>query len=72
MAASKNQRRTPEEVRADGLAALRDTLGVVDMARFFQHYELGRGDYTAERRKRNADLTVEEVLALAEQYRRDA
>jgi hypothetical protein len=43
-------RRTPEEVRTQGLEALRAALGTVDMIRFIQLYSPGKGDYTAERR----------------------
>ena len=40
---------TPAELRRAGLEALVRALGPVGMARFFQQFGLGRGDYTAER-----------------------
>jgi hypothetical protein len=40
---------TTESLRQAGLAALQRELGAAGMARFIQQFELGRGDYTAER-----------------------
>lgn len=40
---------TSESLRQAGLAALQRELGAAGMARFIQQFELGRGDYTAER-----------------------
>ncbi len=40
---------TPEKLRLAGLDALQRELGVAGMARFLQQFEMGRGDYTAER-----------------------
>jgi hypothetical protein len=40
---------TSEALRIAGLDALRRDLGAVGMARFLQQFELGCGDYTAER-----------------------
>jgi hypothetical protein len=41
--------RTLEQIRRDGLAALRERLGVVGMVRFLQQYEHGSGDWATER-----------------------
>ena len=41
--------RTLDELRADGLDALRDRLGRAGMIRFLQQFEHGRGDYARER-----------------------
>lgn len=38
-----------EQVRAAGIKALSQKLGVVGMIRFLQQYESGTGDYTKER-----------------------
>jgi hypothetical protein len=40
---------TLEEIRRAGLEALAEKLGPVDMVRFLQQFETGRGDYSAER-----------------------
>ena len=40
---------TSESLREAGLAALQRELGAAGAARFIQQFELGRGDYTAER-----------------------
>jgi len=41
--------KTISEIRKEGIQALTKTLGPVDMARFIQSYDTGRGDYTKER-----------------------
>jgi hypothetical protein len=40
---------TPEALRQAGLDALRRDLGAAGMVRFLQQFEMGQGDYTAER-----------------------
>jgi hypothetical protein len=40
---------TPETLRQAGIDALRRDLGAAGMARFLQQFEMGSGDYTAER-----------------------
>ena len=40
---------TPETLRQAGLDALRRELGVAGMVRFLQQFEMGGGNYTAER-----------------------
>lgn len=41
--------RTLEQIRRDGLAALRKALGRAGMIRFIQQFESGRGDNASER-----------------------
>ena len=36
---------TLDEVRIEGLQALRERLGLADMVRFLQQFEAGQGDY---------------------------
>jgi hypothetical protein len=43
------QAMTLEQIREQGLAALRQPLGIVGMGRFLQQSEMGWGNYTAER-----------------------
>jgi hypothetical protein len=42
--------RTLNQIREDGLQALREKLGRAGMVRFLQQFELGSGDYTRSRR----------------------
>lgn len=42
-------KKTISEIRKEGICALSNALGPVDMARFIQSYESGSGDYTKER-----------------------
>lgn len=41
--------RTLEQIRSEGLEALRERLGRADMIRFLQQFETGHGDYSSER-----------------------
>jgi len=43
---------TLEEINKKDRTILARELGPVDCVRFFQQYELGRGDYTRERQQR--------------------
>lgn len=53
----------PTEVRMIGIQALRDALGPVGTVRCIQQYDMGYGNYTAE--KQNApDTSLEEIDAL--------
>lgn len=54
--------RTPIEVQRDGFSALVDQLGMADAIRFIQQFEIGEGDYTAERHKWLGHLTVDEIV----------
>ncbi|HEY2883390.1 MAG TPA: hypothetical protein VGJ15_13170 [Pirellulales bacterium] len=44
-------RRTLEQIRQDGLAALREKLGRTGMIRFLQQFEQGSGDYSKQRKE---------------------
>ena len=57
---------TPDELRRVGLDALVKALGPVGMARFLQHIDSGRGDYTAQRLAILGNPTVDELLDEAE------
>lgn len=41
--------RTLDEIRREGLDALRQRLGRADMIRFLQQFETGQGDYARQR-----------------------
>jgi hypothetical protein len=57
---------TPLELFRLGLTALQQELGPVDSIRFLHLIDPGSGDYTAERRAREHDGTLE---ALCEEIR---
>jgi len=50
----------PVILRQKGIKALTEALGPVGMARFFQQYGLGSGDYTAEREILLAEITMDD------------
>jgi hypothetical protein len=52
---------TLEQIREQGLAVLRQHLGVVGMVRFLQQSEMGWGDYTEERHQWLGDPDLEEL-----------
>jgi hypothetical protein len=60
---------TPAELRRAGIEALVKALGPVGMARFFQQFDLGHGDYTGERDRILGDPTVDELVAELERRR---
>jgi hypothetical protein len=43
--------KTLHEIHDEGINALHKTLGPVDMIRFIQMFDHGRGDYTKERKQ---------------------
>lgn len=63
-------KRTPDEIRRDGLAALRERLGVAGMVRFLQQFESGSGDYTETRRQWVEETTLEDIRMQAKKLRR--
>jgi len=55
------QAMTLEQIREQGLAALRQHLGIVGMVRFLQQSEMGWGNYTEERYQWLSDPDLEEL-----------
>lgn len=53
--------RTLNEVREEGLKALRERLGRADMIRFLQQFETGGGDYAQERHAWVDQITLDEI-----------
>ena len=60
---------TPIELRQQGFAILIQHLGVVNTLRFLHQYDLGHGDYTAERHQW---LPKKSVRELAQELRSSA
>jgi hypothetical protein len=54
--------RNPNVIRKMGIEALTKELGPIGMAYFIQQFDRGEGDYTAEREKLLADVTMADVL----------
>lgn len=50
-----------EQIRQEGLKALRETLGTVGMIKFIQMYSDGFGDYTQERRDKLKSIEKEDL-----------
>jgi hypothetical protein len=66
---SKTDVKSINEIRKLGIDALAEALGPVDMARFLQSFDLGRGDYTKEREKW-LDQGLEEIVKEIEKRRK--
>jgi hypothetical protein len=60
---------TLEQIRREGLEALRERLGRAGMVRFLQQFELGHGDYARERHAWVDRISLDEVRAMARQLR---
>lgn len=61
--------RSLDEIRKQGLDALCETLGPVDMVRFLQQFSLGEGNYSEERHQLLDGVTMENVLSDLETIR---
>jgi len=53
--------RTLDEIRREGLDALRERLGRADMIRFLQQLETGEGDYAGQRHRWVEETTLEDI-----------
>ena len=49
-----------EQIRQEGLKALKEKLGPVGMIKFIQMYSDGKGDYTKERKQILKDITIDD------------
>lgn len=58
--------RTLDEVKQEGLDALRQRLGRADMIRFLQQFETGHGDYAEQRHEWVDRITLEEIERLVD------
>lgn len=56
--------RTLNEIRQDGLDALEQRLGRVDMIRFLQQFETGSGDYAHDRHAWVNNTSLKEIQRL--------
>jgi hypothetical protein len=65
-------RRTLDQIRRDGLAALRRELGRAGMIRFLQQFEHGQGDCVAQRRAWVDQTSLDDIKDLARRRRKTA
>ena len=56
---------TLDEIRREGLDALRERLGQAGMIRFLAQFDNGRGDYTQERREWVDRTSLDDLRKLA-------
>ena len=64
--------RTLEQIRTEGLEALRQRLGRADMIRFLQQFETGQGDYSSERHQWVDSTALDDIRReLAEPHEED-
>jgi hypothetical protein len=63
---------TGEEIRLRGLAALRRELGRAGLVRFLQHFETGSADYTRQREKLLASLSIKELRSRARRSKKSS
>ncbi len=61
---------TLDEIRREGLAALRERLGRAGLIRFLQQFELGSGNYARDRHGWVDDHSLDDLRALILQRRR--
>lgn len=60
---------TLDQIRTQGLAALRRELGAAGMIRFLQQFETGSGDYARVRREWADRATMADIRASASRKR---
>jgi len=56
-----NEAKALSEIRKIGIEALAKALGPVEMVKFIQSFDLGRGDYTKER-SQWLNQSIEEII----------
>jgi len=57
------------QIRKAGIEALSQTLGPVDMVRFLQQFDTGRGDYTKERDQWLGEMNIVDIVKGIEKER---
>lgn len=55
------------QIRMEGWKALTERLGPAGAMRFMMQYDPGHGDYTKERRKIFAELTIDDLLDIIDE-----
>jgi len=60
--------RTLDQIRREGLTALRQRLGRSGMISFLQQFESGKGDYASERHRWVDDLSLDDIKSLTKRH----
>jgi len=58
---------TPVQIQRAGMEILAREMGIVGLIRFLQQFDMGRGNYTEDRRKWLDELSLDDVLGLLKQ-----
>lgn len=58
----KTQTLTMEEIRAEGMEILAKKMGPVNMIRFMQQFDTGRGNYSQERHRVTGKMSMKEIV----------
>ena len=66
------QARPVSEISRRATRILFKEMGVVDTIRFFNQFSLGQGDYTKEREKWLADVSLDEAISRIKSQRENA
>lgn len=66
----KSKMMSLNQIRKAGIEALAQTLGPVDMVRFLQQFDTGRGDYTKERDKWLGRMSIDDIMKGVEEARK--
>jgi hypothetical protein len=66
------QARPVSEISRRAAHILFKEMGVVDTIRFFNQFSLGQGDYTKEREKWLADVSLDEAISRIKSQRENA
>lgn len=63
---------TLDQIRREGLVALRERLGRAGMIRFLQQFETGSGDYAMERHAWGDETPMEDLIAASRKLRKSS
>jgi len=59
-----------DKIRKAGMDALAQALGPIDLVRFLQQFDMGKGDYTKERERWLGRMGIKEIKESIERGRR--
>jgi hypothetical protein len=65
------EKRNISTIISIGMRAISEKLDPIETALFFQHYNLGSGDYVKEREEIFKDVTLEEVVTEIKKARKN-
>ncbi len=59
------------QIKKIGIDVLANTLGPIDMIRFLQQFDMGKGDYTKERKLWLNNINIEDIMKGIEEEKQD-